>query len=1280
MKLHALHIENLNSLRGTHTVQFETLFAASNILLIAGETGAGKSTLLDAIHLALFGKTPRLQDSARSTRSEETSVQHVMTRGTGECSATLEFSVLHDDGMRHRYQATWSLHRAHRKADGRVQDPKHNFARYDAATGRYVDMLQSGEFPSTAAARTHALRGMTEEDFLRAVLLPQGQFDALLTADEKTRAEALKRIVSVEHIQAIGAQVADRAREAKRALDDEQSRLGAQEEELLTDDARAHTQQELERTRTTIEQKSTEQKRLQERVDWADRYQELLRARSNAEQELTQAKQAALNANTDRQALKEHQRLQEPWQQWIRCKELQQDLLEQTREASALENTTKAKQKALDAATKSQRAAAENLQEEQRTQEAKKSTLDAAFAAWKYHQECDQTAKNATKDLDAANEAYAKEKKDLDERAKALENAKRTATELKKTLEEYAFSDAATAATTQIDALIQDHGSLYATYRASHAPVKEAKNRLQSITTQIKTLHETHQSIQREHSDWIARAIEVYEEVPWLEAPAKPDAQTLRLDDVDAWGQEVDAHRNTLKDYGVALRALFDKREEHDEAAAEFQRAEKAAKTAKIAWEKADKAFETQDERYRTQQELLTTHKELVLTQKRYLELVDELHNTDTCPVCGTHSPPQHADARRKDVEQHMAAAQQAVKQTTEALRAAETARNTAQKQRDAARETHTQAQTRYKDLTQRLARYKDACNEALQDLKESPLYQVFVPQDGLQELGAQLEELRDRLRGLNDAYKACKKLYGAGRDVLEKQNSYAREQESLKEQKHAADTALQDAEAAQNNSLEKLQAWTRRVRSALDTPDFVRWQLPVDDNIDDDTRALNKNLQNLRQTLTRYHDATQTYAQAQARVHDATQEHATQQKDADAAKRARDAAQERAEHAKQARDQAHQKVQQFFDGVDPRSVEKQWLETLETLRKALENHRKTLDEAQRAYDEAHRASSNAATLRDNTDAELKKQQQKLQTSLQAAEIPDVETLKVRRLSPERAEELDAALRAIDAAHARAQGAFESAKDACEQHLKRQEELGEASDEDASRLLELTQQISELHERRGRLNETLEKDAKRRESLQAAAQKLDALRREHHEWDLLRQLIGLNQGEAFARYALALSLGELIAHANEQLKIIAPRYTLKQRFDDDGVPQIDFEILDHDFTSDVRPISNLSGGERFQLSLAMALGLSSMSRSIMPIETLLIDEGFGTLDPIALDQAIQTLEGLYLRTGARVALISHVERLRERLPTQIIVRKRGGGHSKLEQYDGVHRDALDVPA
>ncbi|MEM6278628.1 MAG: AAA family ATPase [Verrucomicrobiota bacterium] len=161
-------------------------------------------------------------------------------------------------------------------------------------------------------------------------------------------------------------------------------------------------------------------------------------------------------------------------------------------------------------------------------------------------------------------------------------------------------------------------------------------------------------------------------------------------------------------------------------------------------------------------------------------------------------------------------------------------------------------------------------------------------------------------------------------------------------------------------------------------------------------------------------------------------------------------------------------------------------------------------------------------------------------------------------------------------------------------------------------------------------------------------------------WRRLKELIGSHDGAKFRRYAQSISLDILTRHANRHLVKLSDRYRIRR--DPDG--ELNLEIEDLHQAGARRPMASLSGGESFLASLALALGLSDLAGRTVRIDSLFIDEGFGSLDPDSLEVAIATLESLQ-QDRKTVGVISHVELLKERIGTQIIVEKQPGGVSRI---------------
>jgi exonuclease SbcC len=161
-------------------------------------------------------------------------------------------------------------------------------------------------------------------------------------------------------------------------------------------------------------------------------------------------------------------------------------------------------------------------------------------------------------------------------------------------------------------------------------------------------------------------------------------------------------------------------------------------------------------------------------------------------------------------------------------------------------------------------------------------------------------------------------------------------------------------------------------------------------------------------------------------------------------------------------------------------------------------------------------------------------------------------------------------------------------------------------------------------------------------------------------WMKLNDCIGSADGKAFKVIAQSYTLKLLLLHANKHLSILSRRYKLLQ------VPDtLALQVIDRDMCDEVRTVYSLSGGESFLISLALALGLSSLSGNGLKVESLFIDEGFGSLDADTLRIAMEALEMLQ-NQGRKIGVISHVQEMSERIAVQIRLRKSGNGKSEVE--------------
>jgi DNA repair protein SbcC/Rad50 len=165
---------------------------------------------------------------------------------------------------------------------------------------------------------------------------------------------------------------------------------------------------------------------------------------------------------------------------------------------------------------------------------------------------------------------------------------------------------------------------------------------------------------------------------------------------------------------------------------------------------------------------------------------------------------------------------------------------------------------------------------------------------------------------------------------------------------------------------------------------------------------------------------------------------------------------------------------------------------------------------------------------------------------------------------------------------------------------------------------------------------------------------------ECRRWENLHELIGSADGKKFRNFAQGLTFEMMIGHANQQLQKMSDRYLLAR----DYAQPLELNVVDNYQAGEIRSTKNLSGGESFIVSLALALGLSHMASKNVRVDSLFLDEGFGTLDEESLDTALETLAGLQ-QDGKLIGVISHVPTLKERISTQIIVTPQTGGRSQI---------------
>lgn len=222
--------------------------------------------------------------------------------------------------------------------------------------------------------------------------------------------------------------------------------------------------------------------------------------------------------------------------------------------------------------------------------------------------------------------------------------------------------------------------------------------------------------------------------------------------------------------------------------------------------------------------------------------------------------------------------------------------------------------------------------------------------------------------------------------------------------------------------------------------------------------------------------------------------------------------------------------------------------------------------------------------------------------------------------------------------------------------LENKEEIRSDLNKKQEELVKLKQQEKDL-------TFFLKKQSELQKEIAELDAKIESLTKDAKPWMILQELIGDAQGRKFNDYAQDMTLTHLLQLSNKRLDGLNKRYKVDKPSPEEGD---NLMVIDQDMGNQRRAISTLSGGETFMVSLALALALSDLASKNVQIESMFIDEGFGTLDPESLDQTLDALERLQIESSKIIGIISHVDSLKERISTQIKLTQDGKGYSKME--------------
>ncbi|SHJ77300.1 exonuclease SbcC [Hymenobacter daecheongensis DSM 21074] len=1230
MKIISVSFSNLNSLLGDFTVRFdEAPLADTGLFAITGPTGAGKSTLLDAIAVALYGRVPR----------HGKQVEELVSRHASRAHSAVEFEVMETDEVtreatRVRYRSRWEIKRKSRgKEKGELGEDS-----------MVLTCLRQHKDIETLKTRVQQkvveLSGLEFGQFEQSVLLAQGAFAKFLKARESERSALLEKITDVRQYK----EISIRAFRQAAAAESQMKQLRAQLNfvQLLSAEARATLDTELSELLRQSEQHDMHAARLQEQLAWRRQLLGLTETIAQTQQRLAQADvQAELLAPLLRR-LTDHERAEPLAAPLARAADARQLVEAATAALHHTETQLPAAALRLRQATETAATHRQAWQQAEVRRPVREQLLNAAD---QQDHAIGEAANQLTLTQKAHDDAQAEAKRLTEARQRrAQELAELQAREQSATdwLIRHQHERELSQQIIAIQRDLEDLGKAQSRLLLVETELTRYQAQADAATRETTRLQQEKQILEAEQQAILTEGKPLREEEQQLLA----GQSVAELEQVVSTRQ---AHRERLGQLHIL--------------AAQFQARSAVSQQQAQAYADGNQELETAlVSQQSTATKLLPARQELELRRRiaRQQRLIVDLNAQRAhllsphadCPLCGA-APAHHThpadfraelgdDERQEELQQQLVQALETELAQHDIqvarLQAAQAARLAAQQeaQTDAQQAHDTFAEWSaghtVPALTTPLPDWQAQLEAAAQDYTaaQHQLSRLREVQRKLAEFREKWNDTKPRLSTLEAQLAATTQQYAAAQEQLRGE---------LPAKRQAEQEAVQDYMATVNSLLlpHALRYDGRESAGILsqlqERADALEQQQTAHKKLEQELEALKK-----------------LVFEAQTQLDSKTQLLQTQHAPQLAAARTR-------------WQELLEKRRLLPVGPDP-AAERAALEAemrrLAAAREEADNALVELQKQEYGLQEAIRQQHDALAKHQAAHAERATELQAELSRLGLADADQARTL----LLPE-AEAADLRRRRDQQQHER-RDAEKQLAEAHRQHdallTRALTDLSEA--ELLTRQLDLKAQSEAIQQQRGQLVQQLRQDDDARQRQTDHQLALEKLELEFQRWDDLSKLIGSATGDAFSKFAQGLTLAHLVGLANERLHQLSTRYTILKTPHQD----LTLQIIDHDQADSVRTMNSLSGGESFLVSLALALGLSELAGHKAQIESLFIDEGFGTLDPDTLNVALDALEKLQ-HSGKMIGVISHVAELKSRITTQVQVIPARAGNSTIRILD-----------